>query len=467
MQPKSFAHRLILNFTFVVFFGFLAVYFLFNSLMDNHIRSEAEAELDREIMTVTETEIVPQFRATPWGHVDILWGTPVRTTREILNVNTIIVGDDGRVLLTNPFISSEEEDISRVEALVGYFNAHKGQFQESGKMMRVNHEGHTFYMRATPHYLAQSGRLFPIYVLMYTDITPAMNLKMSMNHTLLILLAVSGILTLGSSILLASRFKKSIESISAHAQIIGSGNFERASGNLKYLEFDGLQGRMNQMAAMLGAYEAQQKQFFQNASHELRTPLMSIQGYAEGLQLDVFEGPVAAEVILEESKKMADLINDILYLSKLGTEGNSGGEHERLDVGLIVGDALKRVEVLADTAGIQLVCNLVDDLKILGNRDRLERAILNILTNALRYANTTITVECQQLGDSIQVAISNDGPPILSADLSHIFERFYKGDGGNTGLGLAITKEIIQEMGGSIFAENLDKRVRFLVVLPT
>ena len=474
MGKKSFANRLILNFTCVIFVGFLAVYFLFNSLMDTHIRSEAEAELSQEIMTVNQFEFIPTVPILEFNSPDgsqnwtVIRNGHMRRDHAIVNVDTIVIDHQLRIIHPTPQSLSEAE-ITQVEALANFWNDHQYLFEASDDMILVTHEGRTFYMRATAHYVDPAGQrpfeIPPVFVLMYTDITPAMNLKNSMNQVLLALLATSGTLTFAISIILSTRFKKTIKRLSEHAQIIGQGQLETKITNLDYAEFSDLGESMNNMAEMLGTYEASQKQFFQNASHELRTPLMSIQGYAEGLNLGVFSHHhEATDVILEESAKMTALINDILYLSKLGV--NSELNLSPISVDDLVTTCIERVQILATKSSKKLVIHPIDDVEITTDIEKLERAILNILSNGIRYATTEIQIDCTAQNGYLTLKITNDGPCIREKDLPYLFDRFFKGSRGNTGLGLAITKDIVMKLGGNVSCGNLDDGVYFVIDLP-
>lgn len=473
---KSFGNRLILNFTFIVFGGFLAVYFLFNTIMDNHIRSEAEIELDREITTFVENEMTISTPITGFdgnSHFEIVFSAPLRRNRTILNVDTILLDHQGTLLLPTPFDLPEDEK-KRVEALVTFYNDNQSLFEGHDDMIMTTHQGDTFYLRATPHYLLQSGSFsvttIPVSVLMYTDITPAMNLKNSMNQILLVLLGISGAMSLGISIMLSSRFKKAIHHLAKHAQVIGQGQFNQKIDGFNYAEFNDLASSMNNMANMLGSYEANQKQFFQNASHELRTPLMSIQGYTEGIQLGVFTPEAAASVILEESHKMTELVNDILYLSRLNTtsvESELNLSWVHLDQLLM--SCVERVKIIAEKANKRVIGSFgsTAHYSIKTDQDKLERAVINILTNAIRYATSEIQITALRRERELTIIITNDGPVIDEKDLPHIFDRFYKGKGGNTGIGLAITQEIVTRLGGSVKVLNLnDAGVQFIMTFP-
>ncbi|MCL1991182.1 MAG: HAMP domain-containing histidine kinase [Defluviitaleaceae bacterium] len=470
-MKKSFANRLMLNFTCVVFVGFLMIYFLFNVLIDNHIRAEAEAALSHEFTIVNETELIPTLPFFPFNDtLNFQIGlNRLQSSRSIVNVHTIVIDQNDVILYPDPQHLSPIE-IDRIKALATFWNEHQSLFEASEDMIMTAHEGHTFYMRATSHYLIHRHVFFfestPVSVLIYTDITPAMNLKNSMNHVLLALLAILGTLTLGISFLLSTRFKQAIKRLSVHAQTIGQGHFDQKIKRLRYLEFEQLGNSMNTMADMLNTYETNQKQFFQNASHELRTPLMSIQGYAEGIQLGVFENDEATDVILEESHKMTELINDILYLSKLNTAEDFQMAFRTITVDALMKRCIKRVNILAEKENKQLFLDTSLEIDFETDADKLERAIINILSNAIRYAQAEIRLNCKAEADFLCMTIFNDGPAIDEKDLPYLFDRFYKGRSGNTGLGLAITKDIIIGLGGQIEAKNLEKGVVFKLQLP-
>ena len=474
MLRKSFANRLILTFTFVVFSSFLTVYLLFNSLIDSHIRSEAEAELNREITTFRRIEtspfvtIVNGFRPNNLDEI-IFRVPPLQNNRAILNVETIILNSDGNIIHPNPQILADDE-VLRTEHLADFFLNNKNLFNYSDDMVMTTHGGRSFYLRATTQDFSDLRNSFfeqNMYVLIYTDITNAINLKNSMNQILIILLTTAATVAFVCSIILSKRFKNSIKRLENHAHIIGLGKFEDKISDFSYVEFESLAGSMNNMSEMLQKYEQNQKQFFQNASHELRTPLMSIQGYAEGLQLGFFENDnIATDVIMEESKKMACLIDDILYLSRLTSNENLALSLSTFKIDEVIHSAKERIRLLAETNQKQLFVMPSVQIEVTADYEKLERAILNILSNAVRYAQNVIVIRSENRAKNIIISISNDGPHISNSDLPHIFDRFYKGKNGNTGLGMAITKDIIVSLGGRIKVKNTKTGVVFNIYLP-
>lgn len=208
-----------------------------------------------------------------------------------------------------------------------------------------------------------------------------------------------------------------------------------------------------------------QQQFFQNASHELKTPLMSIQGYAEGIQAGVLPPDSAVDVILEESDKMTGLVEELLEISKLDVK-HACGKMEVCDVRDVLDGCLADVDMPAKQRGISIAVDFPEQaVNVLCCEAQLRRAFLNILTNGLRYARHTLGLSCRTERRCAVITIHDDGRGIDDSDLDHIFDRFYSGRNGNTGIGLALAREVITLHKGTISAENRNGGV-FEVRLP-
>lgn len=206
--------------------------------------------------------------------------------------------------------------------------------------------------------------------------------------------------------------------------------------------------------------------FFQNASHELKTPLMAIQGYAEGIQTEVLDAKKSAEIILEESDRMTALVEQLLSLSKIDS-AQSIPKLSPYDVREIVDDAVISLAPVFARNGIELHV-MKEDSRLIANCDenQLRKAFTNLLSNALRHAESFVKFSCKTESGKIIIVVSDDGGGINEEDLPCVFERFYTGRKGNTGIGLALTKEIIKLHGGEITALNDEKGAVFRIVLP-
>lgn len=213
--------------------------------------------------------------------------------------------------------------------------------------------------------------------------------------------------------------------------------------------------------------EAERQQtFFQNASHELKTPLMAIQGYAEGIQAGVMDAGGAAEVILEESDRMTELVEELLDISKIDM-GRQPLALSEMDVRELLYDSIRAVEPTAAAGGIAIVPDFPEEPVMLSCDDtRLRRAVTNILSNGVRYARSELRLTCRADKRHVTIRIQDDGDGIAEEDLPHIFDRFYMGRSGKSGIGLALTKEIIHLHKGTIRAYNGDTGAVFEISFP-
>ena len=213
--------------------------------------------------------------------------------------------------------------------------------------------------------------------------------------------------------------------------------------------------------------EAERQQtFFQNASHELKTPLMAIQGYAEGIQAGVMDAGGAAEVILEESDRMTELVDELLDISKIDM-GRQPLALSEMDVRELLYDSIRAVEPTVVSSGITIVPDFPEEPVMLSCDDtRLRRAVTNILSNGVRYARSELRLTCRADKRHVTIRIQDDGNGIAEADLPHIFDRFYMGRSGKSGIGLALTKEIVHLHRGTIRAYNGETGAVFEISIP-
>ena len=237
------------------------------------------------------------------------------------------------------------------------------------------------------------------------------------------------------------------------ARRIGGGDFAEIEPEFPLEELEELRRSMNDMSQRLMRAEQSQKRFFQNVSHELRSPLMSIGGYAQGIEWGVFDPPHdAARAIMEESARLAEAVDGLLCLSRL-----DGEAAEPRVFPLRVGDAVRRhverAQGLASARGVSIDASGIDvGIEALAEDELLGKVVDNLLSNAIRYARASVEVSVRAQGGAVEVRVADDGPGIAEVDLPHVFERCYKGEGGQFGLGLAIASSAASLMGASLQA---------------
>ncbi|ARI75956.1 sensor histidine kinase [Halobacillus mangrovi] len=260
-----------------------------------------------------------------------------------------------------------------------------------------------------------------------------------------------------------SRLKKEVEKIQKRQ--FDDVKAVEASGEIKEVE-----QAVRLMAEELARYIHSQKQFFQNASHELKTPLMSIQGYAEGIRDGVFEGEAAEKgfnVMVSETERLKKIVNEMILLAKL--DSSKDVYHpERTDVIDIVDQSSVRLLPLAKDKDIELYVDLSEPFYTNVDSERVLQAFINIVSNAIRHAESEVRIHTQTENDWLTIQVEDDGEGISEELLPQLFERFIKGKEGETGLGLAISRAIIERSGGTIRAKNRKDRsgAVFEILLP-
>ena len=223
--------------------------------------------------------------------------------------------------------------------------------------------------------------------------------------------------------------------------------------------------------------EEVRRDFVANVSHELKTPVGGISLLAEAV-LDAKDDPEAverfAQRILVESSRLTRLVQEIVDLSRLQV-ADTLHEPELVDVGVVVVEAVDRVHLAAESRAIELSVVADPDLRVFGDAELLVTAVANLVTNAVNYSDsgTRVGIGARRAGDTVEVAVSDQGVGIPAADLERIFERFYRVDAarsratGGTGLGLAIVKHVCNNHGGEVSVWSQEGRgSTFTMTLP-
>jgi two-component system phosphate regulon sensor histidine kinase PhoR len=225
--------------------------------------------------------------------------------------------------------------------------------------------------------------------------------------------------------------------------------------------------------------ERVRKDFVANVSHELRTPLTAIRGYTETLLEGALEdrenNRKFLEIIKNHAIRLNSIASDLLALSELES-GKAPAAQEPVSVRAAIEAALRSVEGEARSRRVKLIRGRVEDVAVLGERVQLEQALVNLLTNAVKFnrPDGEVRVEVTRTkDDEVSVTIADNGIGIPPADLPRLFERFYtvnktrSREMGGTGLGLSIVKHIVERMHGRVTVESqLGKGSVFTIFFP-
>jgi two-component system phosphate regulon sensor histidine kinase PhoR len=221
------------------------------------------------------------------------------------------------------------------------------------------------------------------------------------------------------------------------------------------------------------------RDFVANVSHELRTPLTAVRGYVEALaDADPEDSRRFLEIVSRHTLRMERLVRDLLRLARLDA-GQEPMERAPCSIDGLIGAVEADLATLI-SARRQTVERAVaaDATTVTGDPAKLQDALRNLLENATNYSpeGSAILVRAERRGDRIVITVEDEGPGIPEADLSRVFERFYRvdksrtrdgRDPGGTGLGLAIVKHLVELHGGHVTAANRSPRgAVFSVELP-
>lgn len=223
--------------------------------------------------------------------------------------------------------------------------------------------------------------------------------------------------------------------------------------------------------------EKMRRNFVSNVSHELKTPISMIQGYAEGLKYNIAKSDEDKEyyhnVIIEESDKMSNLINDLLKLSTYES-GTFTINKESFDIASLLKDTVEKYKRNIEEKGIKLDLDIPEKSTINADRLRVEQVITNFMNNTLKHGEDEgdIKISLKDTQDKIKLSFYNSGDKIDEGELENIWTSFYKVDSdkkssqSGTGLGLAIVRAIVDLHGGSYGVENRENGVEFWITLP-
>lgn len=320
----------------------------------------------------------------------------------------------------------------------------------------------------------------PITVAIATDIAHHQAFMKTFMKTLWLFVVVAAILTGVLAWFAANRGLSPLKKMSARASEITATKLDqRLSLDSVPPELADLAHHLNQMLARLEEAFHRLSDFSSDLAHELRTPISNLMMQTQVSLTQTRDAASYREVLesnAEEYARLASMISDMLFLAK-AEHGARLVHQERVDVPTEIHSLFEYYEALAEERHIAfaLHCNEQQTWEIMGDRLMLRRAFSNILSNALRYAtaHAEIEVELRTTNQQFQICFSNRGETIPAAQLSRLFERFYRADharqhadGEGAGLGLAIVQAIVRGHAGKITAHSESGITSFIIELP-
>ena len=221
------------------------------------------------------------------------------------------------------------------------------------------------------------------------------------------------------------------------------------------------------------------KEFVADVSHELKTPITSIMGYADTLLETDHDKEIETKflgVISSEAKRMSKLVTDLLSLSRFDSN-KTNIVKEEFDLGELAKKCQEKLQIEIDKKHLQVHCLVTANVPpVYAEKDGIERVIINILSNSIKYTNEngTINIYVGFVYNDAYIKFIDTGIGIPEEDLERIFERFYRVDKartremGGTGLGLSIAKEILDRNNGTIdIKSKLNEGTEVVIRIPT
>jgi len=317
-------------------------------------------------------------------------------------------------------------------------------------------------------------------------ITPESSLEMDFASAPMLFRAIGlffiwgGLIAVASALIitffLSRRILAPVKSLTSAARHMGRGDFSQRVKVKDKSELGELANTFNYMASDLERAEQLRQNMVADVAHELRTPLTNIRGYLEAV-CDGVKKPDTDTIrsLDEEAALLSRLVDDLQELS-LAEAGELKLVCQTENIGELIKHTVAAVQAQATAKGVSVSIDLPDELPLVNiDSHRISQVLRNLLENAVAHTTEgdAITVTVQQQGSFLKVVVADTGEGISDEDLGNIFERFYRVDKsrtrttGGSGLGLTISKRLVEAHGGKIEASSKPgKGSRFVFTLP-
>lgn len=288
------------------------------------------------------------------------------------------------------------------------------------------------------------------------------------------------LIALGVASWFTRRFSQPISGFASFADRIGHGDYDAQISNSQGLrEFAELSDSLNHMAQELKCRDEVEQELFSNLSHELRTPVTVIKGYMEALEAGLISSPQelhsAAEAISQETANLEIMINELRQLAQIDNNAVMP-EESNFDVDEVLGYIWRRFAPIAAVRGVLLSHQFEANVKVHLDRQLLDRAVANLLSNAITATPSghSVTLSSAIVGShGVNIVVEDTGSGIPEEDLAHVFDRFFRGDrsrnrrSGGLGLGLPIARDLVEIEGGRLdIRSRVDVGTRVTISYP-
>ncbi|MGU8410702.1 sensor histidine kinase [Clostridium perfringens] len=293
-----------------------------------------------------------------------------------------------------------------------------------------------------------------------------------------IILGIGVLLILASTItgfIISRSITRPINKLMTKAKYISKGEYDKKIEiNTDILEINDLINSINNLSQSIKEQENIRKRLTGDISHELKTPLTNIQSHLEAMIDGIWE-PTEERLlsVKEEAERLSSLVSDMQKLNKYD-ESSIKLKKDNVNISDIICFVIFQFSNLAKSKNIKIEYEK-KNINLYCDKDKITQALVNILSNAIRYSNegSTIFIEEKLKDNKVIISIEDQGIGISEEDLKYVFERFYRADKsrtratGGTGIGLTIVKSIVSSHGGEVKLESkLGEGSKFTIILP-
>lgn len=306
--------------------------------------------------------------------------------------------------------------------------------------------------------------------------TGAVTFKRTLNQSFIIAMFVTFIFGLILSWILSRQLSKPLVKIKEVANSMRSGNLGvRSNIKTNTTEIQELSNSINYLAKTLQQQEDLRKRLTSDMAHEIRTPLTTLKTHVEALIDGIWEPTKERlQVFYEELERLTKLVDNLRNLSKL-EKAETIINKTKLNITKEIEDVAETFTPLYEKDNFKIITNLQLEVYGLVDKDKLKQVMYNLLSNTHKYLNRNglVKITLSTIKDKIIIIVEDNGEGIPEKDLPHIFERLYRSDvsrnktTGGTGLGLTITKTIVEAHGGNIKVESkVGVGTKFTIEIP-
>ncbi|POA80289.1 MULTISPECIES: heavy metal sensor histidine kinase [unclassified Pseudomonas] len=456
MNRMSLTTRMSLMFMLAVTAVLTVAGLSFNNLSRHHFKMLDQQALNEKLHSTQRiltglnsidqfSDVKPELEALLGAHRDL---------------TALIIGGDGKLLFADPGPVDIPKEFRTTT------NNNVWEWREQGQMFR----GVTAQAVVT-------GQDKPLTVMLIFDVTQHMSFFETLERWFWIGLVISALVSAALGWMVASSGMRPIRQVTRVAASMSAKSLkERIPLAPVPKELQQMVLSFNAMLSRLDDAFVRLSNFSADIAHELRTPVSNLMTHTEVVlsrkrNIEDYEDNLYSN--LDDLKRMSRMIDDMLFLAK-SDNGLITHENKPIDLVEVVEKLLEYYRLLADERGIELKVSGRGSVR--GDVLMLHRAISNLLSNALRYTSEgkTISVEILQKEMSVLVVVENHGEPIAPEHLEKLFDRFYRvdparreGSPSNAGLGLSITRSIIEAHDGKIWCTSCDGKTAFHLEFPS